>query len=95
LIKGSDLSKYITNHKIITTPGVIYEIKDKRARERLQSLPYKFEQKMPTPKSQAISKYSILKMMFLVHNFALLTGDLSTLSEVDMNVIALCHTMIE
>lgn len=31
---------------------------------------------------------------FKVHNFALETGDLSTLSQVDVNVLALCRTMI-
>jgi len=35
----------------MTTPEVIYEVRDKKARENLKSLPFKLEEKMPDSKN--------------------------------------------
>ena len=68
----------------MTTSGVKYEIKDEKAREYLDKLPFLLKESEPESSS-----------FYRVKKFALQTGDIASLSKVDMDLIALCHTMIK
>ncbi|CAN0172721.1 unnamed protein product, partial [Laminaria digitata] len=65
-----------------TVPEVVSEIRDKKARQHLESLP--FELKLREPSDEA--------MKFAV-GFARQTGDLRALSRVDLRVIALTYML--
>ena len=72
----------------------MYEIRDKKARENLKRLPFEIKTKEPT--SRAMRFGSPLRFFnFLVRDFAFKTGDLSSLSNVDLEVVALCYTLIK
>ena len=62
-----------------TTPAVIQEIRDAKARQSLEQLPFELLEKEPTSKS-----------LDSVIEFAKQTGDYPSLSTVDLQVLALC-----
>lgn len=62
-----------------TTPAVIQEIRDSKARQSLEQLPFDLLEKDPSPES-----------LEAVISFAKQTGDYASLSNVDMQVLALC-----
>jgi len=80
LIKGCKIERI--GEKIVTVPGVVSEIRDPATRQRLSVLPYDLEQRSPTEAS-----------MKFVTEFAKLTGDIRSLSRVDMQVIALTYQL--
>lgn len=80
LIRGCKVERI--GEKIVTVPGVVSEIRDPAARQRLSVLPYELEQRNPTEAS-----------MKFVTEFAKLTGDIRSLSRVDMQVVALTYQL--
>ncbi|XP_047324201.1 RNA-binding NOB1-like protein [Impatiens glandulifera] len=81
IIQGGDkLSSF--SDKFISVPEVINEVRDPTSRHRLNFLPFTVETREPLP--EALKK---------VISFAKATGDLQTLSDVDIKLIALTYTM--
>ncbi|KMZ67589.1 putative RNA-binding protein nob1 [Zostera marina] len=80
IIHGDKLTG--TADKFVTVSEVIDEVRDPVSRQRLAFLPLHIDTMDPSP--QAIKK---------VVKFARETGDLQTLSEVDLRVIALAYTL--
>ncbi|KAG2325176.1 hypothetical protein Bca52824_007904 [Brassica carinata] len=68
--------------KFVTVPEVLSEIRDADSRRRLEFIPFTIETMEPSPES--LSK---------VIKFAKATGDLHTLSDVDLKLIALTYTL--
>ncbi|KAF3516571.1 hypothetical protein DY000_02061061 [Brassica cretica] len=68
--------------KFVTVPEVLSEIRDSDSRRRLEFIPFTIETMEPSPES--LSK---------VIKFAKATGDLHTLSDVDLKLIALTYTL--
>ena len=68
--------------RYITTQGVIDEIRDGKARNHLESLPFELEVREPTAEGLA-------KMV----EFAKKTGDYASLSAVDMHILALLYDL--
>ncbi|VVB09481.1 unnamed protein product [Arabis nemorensis] len=68
--------------KFVTVPEVLSEIRDSDSRRRLAFTPFIIETMEPSPES--LSK---------VIKFARATGDLQTLSDVDLKLIALTYTL--
>ncbi|KAJ4876216.1 Nin one binding (NOB1) Zn-ribbon like [Raphanus sativus] len=68
--------------KFVTVPEVLSEIRDPDSRRRLEFIPFTIETMEPSPES--LSK---------VIKFAKATGDLQTLSDVDLKLIALTYTL--
>ncbi|XP_004503766.1 RNA-binding NOB1-like protein [Cicer arietinum] len=68
--------------KFVSVPEVIEEIRDPVSRHRLSFLPFTIQTMEPSPES--INK---------VVKFARVTGDLQTLSDVDIKLIALAYTL--
>ncbi|XP_054818002.1 RNA-binding NOB1-like protein [Prosopis cineraria] len=68
--------------KFFSVPEVMQEIRDPVSRHRLSFIPFTVETMEPTP--EAINK---------VIKFAKATGDLQTLSDVDLKLIALTYTL--
>ncbi|KAJ7952331.1 RNA-binding protein NOB1 [Quillaja saponaria] len=68
--------------KFVSVPEVMDEIRDPVSRHRLSFIPFTVETMEPTP--EALNK---------VIKFAKATGDLQTLSDVDIKLIALTHTL--
>ena len=65
-----------------TVPAVLGEIRDAKARQHLDTLPFVIETRDPSPASvQAVTE------------FARLTGDYQSLSSVDLIVLALCYEL--
>ncbi|GIX97703.1 RNA-binding protein NOB1 [Caerostris darwini] len=79
-IKASPVHEYAEN--IYTVKGAIQEIKDKETLQRLQFLPYTL--KVKEPSAEAI-KY--------VTEYSKKTGDYSSLSAVDMQILALTYQL--
>ncbi|KAJ0260658.1 RNA-binding NOB1-like protein [Hirschfeldia incana] len=79
-----DGSQSLTNiaDKFVTVPEVLSEIRDPDSRRRLEFIPFVIETMEPSPES--LSK---------VIKFAKATGDLQTLSDVDVKLIALTYTL--
>jgi len=65
-----------------TCPGVISELKDEATRQRIKQLPYHLEVKQPSEEALALAT-----------RWARATGDISTLSHVDLQVLALVVTL--
>merc|ERR1711918_282797 len=78
IIKATGSTLYHHSHEFWTTPSVIKEIRDSRARMHLQTLPFELKVRVPDHLS-----------MKRVIDFAKKTGDYSYLSYTDMEVIAL------
>ncbi|CAK7335509.1 unnamed protein product [Dovyalis caffra] len=68
--------------KFVTVPEVLSEIRDPVSRHRLAFIPFSIDSMEPSPDS--LNK---------VIKFARATGDLQTLSDVDLKLIALTHTL--
>ncbi|XVE57861.1 hypothetical protein DITRI_Ditri04bG0124400 [Diplodiscus trichospermus] len=68
--------------KFVTVPEVLAEIRDPVSRHRLAFIPFSIESMEPSP--DALNK---------VIKFARATGDLQTLSDVDLKLIALTYTL--
>ncbi|XP_010441284.1 PREDICTED: RNA-binding protein NOB1-like [Camelina sativa] len=68
--------------KFVTVPEVLSEIRDPASRRRLAFIPFTIDTMEPSPES--LSK---------VIKFAKATGDLQTLSDVDLKLIALSYTL--
>ena len=82
LMGASDDQDFASRYRVVTVPEVLKEIKDEQARAYLESLPYELEVR----EAEAAD-------FERVRQFAKETGDLKTLSWVDMKVIALGVTV--
>ena len=86
LDSGALFRRLPTNHTLaktyITHPAVLAELRDQDTREYIQSLPFPIQTRLP-------SSTSIKQVV----DCAKRTGDFATLSLVDMQVIALAHTL--
>eukprot|EP00904_Undaria_pinnatifida_P011144 jgi/Undpi1/715/HiC_scaffold_10.g04179.m1 len=82
IIKGAGMTLASAAENFWTIPEVVSEIRDKKARHHLESLP--FELKLREPSDEA--------MKFVV-GFARQTGDLRALSRVDLRVLALTYML--
>ncbi|KAL4284547.1 hypothetical protein GQ457_16G026220 [Hibiscus cannabinus] len=71
-----------TADKFVTVPEVLAEIRDPVSRHRLAFIPFSIDSMEPSP--DALNK---------VIKFARATGDLQTLSDVDLKLIALTYTL--
>ncbi|XP_040986944.1 RNA-binding NOB1-like protein [Juglans microcarpa x Juglans regia] len=81
MISGGDKLTHCAD-KFITVPEVMAEVRDPSSRHRLSFLPFSLHSMDPTPDS--LNK---------VIKFAKATGDLQTLSDVDLKLIALTYTL--
>lgn len=80
IIKNAANSKLYGKAKLYyTIPAVIQEIRDAKARQSLEQLPFELYEKEPS--QEAFER---------VVSFAKQTGDYASLSKVDMQVLALC-----
>ncbi|CAM9365732.1 unnamed protein product [Ectocarpus sp. 6 AP-2014] len=82
IIKGAGMTLASAAENFWTIPEVVAEIRDKKARRHLESLP--FELKLREPSDEA---------MKFAASFARQTGDLRSLSRVDLKVIALAYML--
>jgi len=83
IIRQYNISNLIQHaQKFYTVSAVISEIRDAKARERLQTLPFLLEIRNPQPTS-----------MTAVTNFSRQTGDYASLSHVDLQVLALTYEL--
>jgi RNA-binding protein NOB1 len=80
----SDFSKLDEIYQFYSTLDALSEVKDYNARERLRTFPYKINQRSASDSS-----------VKLIRRFAQETGDLASLSNVDIDLIALAYTLIE
>jgi RNA-binding protein NOB1 len=91
---------------VYSIDGVVKEIKDANTRASLQVLPYEFKLKEPTSDSIKFGKISEIKFHLLnyfkinfntlfdvVSNFSRKTGDYSSLSLVDLHLLALAYQL--
>ncbi|XP_057978343.1 RNA-binding NOB1-like protein [Malania oleifera] len=81
IIEGSERLAAVAD-KFVSVSEVMAEVRDPASRHRLAFLPFTVDIMEPSPES--------LKKVI---NFARATGDLHTLSDVDLKVIALAHTL--
>ncbi|KAI4377871.1 hypothetical protein MLD38_015434 [Melastoma candidum] len=81
IIDGGDRLRTLAD-RFVSVPEVIAEVRDPVSRRRLEFLPFDVETFEPSP--EALSK---------VIKFARATGDLQTLSDVDLKLIALTYTL--
>lgn len=72
------------SHRLMTTDSVIDELRDEKTREIVESLPFEIKRADADEKS-----------LNFVKEFARKTGDLASLSEVDLELLALAHTLYE
>jgi RNA-binding protein NOB1 len=77
-----DLTKLDTQYRLYSTAQAIAEVKDLNARERLKGA----QISLKAPSTSATS---------FVRRFAKETGDLATLSDVDIDLLALAYTLLE
>ncbi|CAN8272875.1 unnamed protein product [Cochlearia groenlandica] len=68
--------------KFVTVPEVLFEIRDPASRRRLAFIPFTIDSMEPSPES-----------LRKVIKFARATGDLQTLSDVDLKLIALTYSL--
>ncbi|EGR30184.1 nin1 rpn12 binding protein, putative [Ichthyophthirius multifiliis] len=83
-IKCLDLQKMSLTYDLYTTSEVIFEIKDKKAREKYQALCLNIQIKEPSNTAKA-----------QIQKFSVLTGDNASLSNADIDLLALCYTFSE
>ncbi|CAL1401099.1 unnamed protein product [Linum trigynum] len=81
VIEGGERLHHLAD-KFVTVPEVLDEIRDPVSRHRLALIPFTIESIEPTP--EALNK---------VVKFAKATGDLRTLSDVDLKLIALTYSL--
>lgn len=82
VIHGGAAQLFSSANQFWTVPEVLAEIRDKKARHLLDTLPY--EIKLKTPSEESLAH---------VAGFARKTGDLRSLSKVDLQVIALTYEL--
>ncbi|KAM7258103.1 hypothetical protein ACFE04_013844 [Oxalis oulophora] len=82
VIQGGNNNLHSMADKFVTVPEVLAEIRDPVSRHRLNLIPFQIDSMEPTP--DALNK---------VNKFARATGDLQTLSDVDIKLIALTYTL--
>lgn len=82
IIKGQTKSLHKLGSRYFTINEVLHEIRDKKARETLETLPFELE--IRTPSDLA---------MKTVYNFAKQTGDFASLSLCDLKIIALTYDL--
>lgn len=71
-------------YKIVTTNGILREIKDSQSKQKLEFMVEPLK----------ILEYTENSMIFM-NNFAIQTGDYSSLSKADVELLALAYTMVE
>lgn len=81
IIQGGDKLHHSAD-RFVTVPEVLLEIRDPNSRHSLNFLPFTVEVMEPSPES-----------LKAVISFARATGDLHTLSDVDLKLIALAYTL--
>ncbi|CAI0414438.1 unnamed protein product, partial [Linum tenue] len=81
VIEGGERLHHLAD-KFVTVPEVLDEIRDPVSRHRLAFIPFTIDSMEPTP--EALNK---------VVKFAKATGDLQTLSDVDLKLIALTYSL--
>ncbi|CAI0476328.1 unnamed protein product [Linum tenue] len=81
VIEGGERLHHLAD-KFVTVPEVLDEIRDPVSRHRLALIPFTIDSMEPTP--EALNK---------VVKFAKATGDLQTLSDVDLKLIALTYSL--
>ncbi|KAJ8768461.1 hypothetical protein K2173_021614 [Erythroxylum novogranatense] len=81
VINGGDKLHHLAD-KFVTVPEVLDEIRDPVSRHRLSFVPFTIDSMEPSP--EALNK---------VIKFARATGDLQTLSDVDLKLVALTYTL--
>ncbi|KAL4565525.1 hypothetical protein LXL04_029623 [Taraxacum kok-saghyz] len=81
IIQGGEQLHHAAD-KFVSVSDVIQEVRDPTSRHRLNFLPFTVDTMEPSPES--------LKKVI---SFAKATGDLQTLSDVDLKLIALTHTL--
>ena len=81
-ITGSGLLNIGATHKFVTTPAVMDELRDVKTREMLEKFLFPIQEIEPNKKS-----------VEFVRDFAKKTGDLASLSDVDIELLALAHTI--
>ncbi|CAN0841329.1 RNA-binding NOB1-like protein [Linum grandiflorum] len=81
VIKGGENLHHLAD-KFVTVPEVLNEIRDPVSRHRLALVPFTIDSMEPTPEA-----------LNTVIKFAKATGDLQTLSDVDLKLIALTYSL--
>ena len=79
-ISMSNVINLSTNHRIVTTEDVLAELRDKKTKQFVDSLPFAVDTVHPDD-----------KIIDLVKTFAKKTGDIGSLSQVDMELIAVTY----
>lgn len=82
IIKGQTQTYHKLGAKFWTISEVLAEVRDMKARERLELLPVDLEIRTPSERA-----------MHAVASFARQTGDFAALSLVDLKVMALCYDL--
>ena len=83
-LKCLDFPTLLQKYEVLTTNGVLKEIRDQRARLSIEPFLNQIQKRESSERSQQFVK-----------KFAVETGDFSSLSAVDLDFIALAHTLIE
>lgn len=78
----TSITNLATTTRLITTPDVLDELKDLKTKEFIDSLPFSIEVVDPDQ-----------KVLELVKDFAKKTGDIASLSLVDMELIAVAYAV--
>ncbi|KAE9452079.1 hypothetical protein C3L33_16017, partial [Rhododendron williamsianum] len=76
--------------KFVSVSEVMDEVKDPMSRHRLNFVPFTVETREPSPES--LKKVLSIRALTVI-KFARATGDLQTLSDVDLKLIALTYTL--
>ncbi len=86
VVDSSAIFKEVPLHELAdslwTVPDVLKEIRDRRARHVLESLPKRLQVREPTAEA----------IRFIV-DFSRLTGDFRSISDADIKVLALCYDL--
>jgi RNA-binding protein NOB1 len=81
-ISMSSINNLASNTRLVTTADVLLELKDLKTKEFVDSLPYEIEVVDPDE-----------KVLEIVKEFAKKTGDIASLSQVDMELIAVAYAL--
>lgn len=81
-ISMSSINNLASNTRLVTTPDVLLELKDLKTKEFVESFPFEIEVVDPDE-----------KVLQLVKEFAKKTGDIASLSLVDMELIAVTYAL--
>lgn len=83
-IHSSQLKQFALTANLCTTSSVLNELKDQKTRDLINSLPIEIKVEIPSAKSLKIVK-----------EFARKTGDIISLSEPDLEIIAVAYDCCE